>query len=415
MFGFRPRASHDLPAPSGRPAAAVALDHSGATAVTLAGTPRPVSLGEGGSLELPLVVRLDPRPLSAGGLNLVRAAPHRVCTNYLGQLGEARHWQSGKLSVTPDQAARVTLDAIRVKLADAPAVALGLPATLSPAQVKHLPVVGSVAVPLALAAARALRLLSPPDDASPELGEEFAPAGTRPLPAGRAVVLVVECDEFALSVSRVAVNPGSVSLAAHAAWPRLSRKVLTDRLIDGLSDRCVRLCRRDPRDTASAEQMLFDQLDAALDFARTWQGTTVPVRSEHWFQDIPVRPGDLAQMAKPLTELAAGALRKFVADSPDTLPPAAVWLTHGAARWPGLAEALHKAVPEQTAVCALSALAPAEAVAALLPRMLAGEIGRPHAEREIATAGGAAPAWKRPHPPGPPLPKGEGGEAFWAR
>ena len=50
-----------------------------------------------------------------------------------------------------------------------------------------------------------------------------------------------------------------------AVWPRLAVKAWKDKLLDAVSDRCVRLCRRDPRDSAEAEQSLFEQLDDSLD------------------------------------------------------------------------------------------------------------------------------------------------------
>ncbi|WP_171471264.1 hypothetical protein [Frigoriglobus tundricola] len=73
-------------------------------------------------------------------------------------------------------------------------------------------------------------------------------------------------------------------------WPRLNVKAWKDRLLDAISDRCVRLCRRDPRDSAEAEQALFEQLDEALDRARAGQRSSLCVRTAHWFQDVVQQP-----------------------------------------------------------------------------------------------------------------------------
>src|SRR5204862_1751358 len=111
--------------------------------------------------------------------------------------------------------------------------------------------------------------------------------------AGSAAVVVVDADEFALSASVVAVEPGEVKSLAAAAWPRAALKAWKDRLLDALSDRCVRLCRRDPRDSADAEQALFEQLDDALDRVRAGHRVSLTVRTAHWFQDVPQQPDEV--------------------------------------------------------------------------------------------------------------------------
>ena len=50
-----------------------------------------------------------------------------------------------------------------------------------------------------------------------------------------------------------------------AFWPRFSLKAWKDRLLDAVDGVDLRLCRRDPRDSADAEQALFEQIDDCLD------------------------------------------------------------------------------------------------------------------------------------------------------
>ncbi len=50
-------------------------------------------------------------------------------------------------------------------------------------------------------------------------------------------------------------------------WPQLAVRLWKNKLLDAVSDRCVRMCRRDQRDSAEAEQALYEQLDEVLDRA----------------------------------------------------------------------------------------------------------------------------------------------------
>src|SRR5207248_11349664 len=141
----------------------------------------------------------------------------------------------------------------------------------------RLPLRGTAAAPLAVAADRAGAVLDGRPAAAPAADEWVVPM--RPTPAGPGAVIVVDADEFALSAAVVGVDRDAARVAASACWPRLGLKAWTDRLIDAVSDRCVRVCRRDPRDSADAEQALFEQLDAALDRARAGQRVNLTLRT----------------------------------------------------------------------------------------------------------------------------------------
>jgi hypothetical protein len=232
---------------------------------------------------LTLYLALDRRTpdVGAAGYHICRKLPHLACSNFLPQLGQPRQWQSDRCSVTPESALQAAFDKLRGPVvAETDAAGLSLPAYLTANQVKaatelanraKLPLRGTVAAPLAVAAHRAAWVLGgpadPPKDAADDEGRpDWVVPMHRPAP-GPAAVVVVDADEFALTASVVAVEPSEVKSLAAAAWPRASLKAWKDRLLDALSDRCVRLCRRDPRDSADAEQALFEQLDDALDRA----------------------------------------------------------------------------------------------------------------------------------------------------
>src|SRR5262249_27329184 len=152
------------------------------------------------------------------------------------------------------------------------------------------------------------------------------------------------------------------------AWPRVSLKVWKDKLLDAVSDRCVRLCRRDPRDSADAEQALFEQLDDALDRVRAGQRVNLTVRTAHWFQDVPQQPDEIDGYCAALAKPAVEGIRDLFYGSGLPLPPRAVWLTHAVGRLPGLAKVMHQNTPEGTAVEILPASAIPLAAAALVPR-----------------------------------------------
>ncbi len=150
-----------------------------------------------------------------------------------------------------------------------------------------------------------------------------------------------------------------------------------------LSDRCVRICRRDPRDNAEAEQMLYDQIDGAIDRARTGQQVSLSVRSTHWYQDLVHAPADLDGFCAPLCRLAVDEVRGLLGTLGTHEPPRGAWLTYDAGRLPGLAAALHQSMTERTSVRVLHADSTAVAAANLVDRWAAGEIPRTHLDTVI--------------------------------
>ncbi len=334
------------------------------------GRTRPIVLDDTGE-ELPLFLRLDrrvPQP-GADAVQACRLNPHLVCSNFLGSLGQPHEWRGGRHALTPESATKLTFDKLlRPIAAETDSAGLALPVYLSTVQVRTvlrlaqasgLPLRGSAVAPLALAAHR---------------------AGTV---GGTAAVLLVDVDEFALSGTLLQIGPADVRILGSAFWPQVSLRNWKNRLLDGMSDHCVRICRRDPRDSAEAEQGMYDQLDTLLEQTRTGQRATMQIRGEHWFQDLAHQPEQVEAYCAGLVKLAAENLKQLLLSSSIKSPPQAVWLSHAIGRLPGLAATIYKHSPEQTAVSILPQNAAAEAVAALLPQWLQGTLPGIHLDNVL--------------------------------
>jgi hypothetical protein len=356
--------------------------------------------------DLPLVLHLDRRVPEVGraGLAECRKSPHLVATGFLPQLGQARLWQSGRTKVTPESALGHVLDALQLVMQTEAiaAVELALPTYLTRAQIPlllneatkaKLPVRGTAAAALTVVAHRANLVQQPQALNSPERADWIVP-----MPRahdGPISVVVVDADDFALTASVVSLEAEAVKLVASGAWVRASYKLWKDRMLDAMADRCVRLCRRDPRDSAEAEQALYDQLEPALDRIRLGLPVALTVRSEHWYQDLVHQPEEFDGFCTPLAKHAAEGIRGMIAEADLERPPLAVWLTHNAARLPALAAAIHRSSSETTNVLALPAHAIAEAAAALAHRRQAGEVGTGHLDTIIPWGNPVAKATTR--------------------
>lgn len=342
------------------------------------GSVRPLQLDEPNE-DLPLFVTLDRRPPAVGhaALARLRVVPHAVCSNFLPLIGSPNEWRGERITLTPETALEECLRAIRPAVeAETDAAGLVLPGYLSIRQVRAVlevaeaarwPLRGSAVAALAIAAHRAAGLTS-------------AFRGVDP------TVMVIDADEHAVSAALIAVGTDEVKQLVATTLPKAGLRAWKDRLIDGLSDRCVRLCRRDPRDSAAAEQDLYLQLDDALDSARVGRRVTLGVRAEKWYQDLTVGPDEFEAVCEPINRLAIEGLKQFLFTAPVSVPPRAVWLTHTAGRLPGLAAKIYKHSPEQTQVSLLPAGAAAEAAAALVPRWLTGHLPRTHLDASIPHA-----------------------------
>lgn len=388
----------------------VDLTSTRARAVSV-GTGRPRALFlDGPDEDLLLFVNLDRRTPEVGrvGYGIARRMPHAVGSNFLPALATNRTWPTQRSTISAEAALGLVFDKIRGPIThDSDAAGLALPVYLTAAQVKKaveaagkskLPLRGTVAAPLAVVAHRADALLGkarpPADPDDPDRPDWIVPL--RPQDIGPGSVVVLDADEFALSGAIISVEPNEVKLIASAVWPRASAKLWKDRVLDALADRCVRLCRRDPRDSAEAEQALFEQLDDALERTRHGQPVSLTVRAAHWYQDLPQRAEDFDGYCSALVKLASDGLRDLVASANLPFPPRAVWLTPAAGRLPGLVDGVYRSSSEQTQLAVLPANAIGEATAALVARWLAGELPKAHLDTSIPLAGLASRERQRP-------------------
>jgi hypothetical protein len=371
------------------------LTSSRARAVSVGGGKvRPVVLEEP-SEDLPLFIACERRTADVGhaAYSLIRRMPHAVGSNFLPAVAQPREIRAGRYSFSPDACLDLVFAKLRPPIAaESDSVALAVPAYLAPNQVTRvvelavrakLPIKGTASAPLAVAAHRAAIVLAGKPPASLD---KPPPSGwvvpLRPAANGPAAVIIIDADEFALSAAAVMIERDAAKLVgAPACWPRVAVKAWKDRLLDAVSDRCVRLCRRDPRDSAEAEQSLFEQLDEALDRSRAGQRVNLTVRTAHWYQDLVLQPDELEAYCSALAQSGAEAIRELIASQP--APPRAIWLTHSAGRLPGLGLAIHQSSPEGTSVEVLPPGAVAHAAAALVPRWLGGDLPRIHLDTLI--------------------------------
>ncbi len=338
--------------------------------------------------ELALAISMEGRTLSVGqvGVAVTRRLPHLACQGYLGHLGAPLEWKAARHRFDAATATQTLLDRLKLALADVEGLSVALPAYLTMAQVKRLtalaekaqlPWRGSAAAALALAFDGYMRslhnepsmlaVLQPrvtPEPLPTHFPENVVPlhrsprdrvasrSGTGQGP-GPNVLVVVELDDFAFSATLVELHPEQLRCGPPIHEPRLSLRIWKERLLDRISDRCVRLCRRDPRDSAVAEQALYEQLDLALLAYRQGQRAELSVRSEHWYQDISLATDEWEGFCAGLAKQAVDVIHELIETARLTQPPTMIWLTHTAACMPGLARQLHQHATERTAVALL--------------------------------------------------------------
>jgi hypothetical protein len=354
---------------------------------------RPLVL-DGQTEELPLFIALDRRSPEIGrsGYSLCRKIPHTICSNFLPALAQSKDWRVGRHVFTPELALELAFNRIREAVqAESETAVLSLPAYLVPVQVSRVvaaaaktkfPLKGTAVGPLALVAMRAVAIAPGKPLAPGEPPPDWV-IRLRPSTDGPVAVVVVDIDEFALSAVVIAVERDRVRLLSTAHWPRFSQKAWKDRLLDAISDRCVRLCRRDPRDSADAEQSLFEQLDDALERTQAGQQINLTVRTAHWYQDVIQQPEDFAGHCAVLARGAAEAINEMLGETDLPVPPREIWLTHEASRLPGLQSMIHANTHEGTSLETLPRGAVAHAAASLVSRWLTGELPRAHLDSVI--------------------------------
>jgi hypothetical protein len=357
------------------------------------GSDRPIVLDAPG-IDLHLAINLERRPTAVGrsGWSLVRKAPHHVCANFLPHVGQVKSWRVGRHALSAEAALGIVFATVApTVVAEAEAAGLALPPYVTPPQanliataaaVNKLPIAGTVVAALAVVADKADSVLNGqmPTENDPE---RAGIVPIRPTDDGPCSVVVVDADEHALSASVVWVDRGEARHMRSTAWPKLSARVWQDKLMGVIADRCVRLCRRDPRDSADAEQALFEQLDTALDAVAANRPAAFHLRAAHWYQDIVQQPADFDSICEPIVTQVIAGMTDLIYASGVPAPPRAIWLTAAAARLPGLHAAIYENSAESTSVTNLSPDAIAVAAGRLAPRWLAGELPRQHLDSII--------------------------------
>lgn len=310
------------------------------------GSPRPVMLDDRGR-DLPLALSLEGRHPEVGqaGADLCRRLPHLACVDFLTQLGKAKTWTCGRHKLTAAKALGLVLERVRPLCAGVKGVVLVLPPYLTRTQVGQVaevvgevrlpPLVGSVSAPLAAAwAAHAQQ---------PWCG----------------LALVVDVDEHALTWTALAADepdsPRQLRIVVQQSLPALSLVKWKEHALDGIAERCIRQSRRDPRESAEAEQGLWGQFDAAFDTAARSQPVELVIQAPHWYQNLLLRAPDLAAFCQTLAVKTVRGMNDLQAKVQADGPPALVVMTAAAARLPGLLPALEQHTSEQTTVLPLSA------------------------------------------------------------
>lgn len=318
--------------------------------------------------DLPLAVSLENRTAEVGraALALERRLPHVVCFDFLSALTQPLEWKSNRHRFDAAGLLSLAIERFRTICPKPENFTLTLPVNLTPPKVSalanlfekaKLPIRGSAILPLALLA-----------------GNE--PGVRRP-----AMTLVVDVDDHALTGTLVRCEMNQARLIGMVSQPRLSLRNWKDRLLNALADRCVRVCRRDPRDSATAEQALFEQIEGALDRAFQGQKVDFTIRSTHWYQNLIQQADDFDGYCAPFAQQSVTLLRELMLSAPE--PIQAVWLTHAAGRLPGLAKVLHEQVTERTIVTTLPAEAGARAAVTLANRWARDELPRTHLDSII--------------------------------
>lgn len=362
-------------------------------------TPRGLPL-DGTTRDLPALVSLQNRALEVGqpGSVLRRQLPHLVCENILSRLGTPHVWSAGRHKIDAARAVTAVLERVHSTCSSVKGLVLALPPYLGRTQAELLPLLaGKASLPLfgSVPASIALALSAYKNH------------------AWSGLALLVDADDHALCFSVLAASPGEnvpeerpkggdstadappapslTLIQTHVSvQPRLGILAWKMRLVDAVADRCVRHSRRDPRDSGSAEQLLFDQLDEVVDASLQEQMVEVVVQGAQWCQNLILRPEDVRAFCAPLARQALAGLREAGASAkPEEIKK--VLVSEAAWRLPGLREALQ----EETGACTALAALPADAAALgahdLAVHIQRGDLPRDHLDAVVRCPLSTAP------------------------
>jgi hypothetical protein len=330
--------------------------------------PRPLGADEQGN-GLPMAVSLEGRHPAVGApaTSIIREWPHLVCHDFLAHLGSPRQWSAGRHRVDAAKALTYVADRLRPLFGSARGAAAVLPAYLTSEQgaqalgllqKAHLPVLGSVAAPLAAGS--------------------VCYAEKR----GAGPALLIDADDHALTWTVLRAEGNHIRSMDGKAVPSLSVAAWKMCLLDAIAERCVRHSRRDPRDCGAAEQLLYEQLDDLFDAEREGRLVEVVVRTTTWCQNLFLQPDQIrefcAKRAKDAAEEVSAAVGAVLPE-----PLAGVWLTDAASRLPGLRSAVEEAAKEAAPLACLQSDALARRAYELSVRMYRGELAHAHLQASL--------------------------------
>ena len=342
------------------------------------------------SADLSLAVSMQNRAAVIGepGLSIARTLPHLVCRDWLPGLTQGKAREVGRHRFEAEMPLDLMSERLAAGLSKAEEIVLAVPVWMTPPQVSQviasatkakLPIRHTLLAPLAVAADRAHAVMH-------EAARAALP-GTRRFPlrgegsSGAVSAMLIDIDTHGLNISLLHIDEVAVRLISSGVVHRLNSRVWEDKLLDAIADRCIRVCRRDPRDSADAEQRLFGQLSTCLDRAYHGQSATFNIRTDTWYQDLAFSPEDLGGLCVPQVQSAVKAVRELLAEGQENVPASAIWLTADAGRLPGLANALHAWTSERTCITTLPPEAVASAAANLRSRWKSGELPRIHLDK----------------------------------
>jgi hypothetical protein len=282
---------------------------------------------DGAHDDLPMVLSLDGRHPQLGrtGSGLTRQAPHLACSDFLAFLGDRRQWSAGRHRLDATRAMALVFERFQPVCADCRGLVLALPVYLTPAQATlltplatqaRLPLLGSVRAPLACALTA--------HAAEPWTG----------------IALVVDADDHAFSATAVVADGEQLWVHATQTWPHLSLRNWKERLLNAVADRCIRQSRRDPRDSAPAEQSLYEQLEDAMDRCEQGQMIELLIQTASWYQNLLLRPEDLVGFCDRLVQQVLEGIQALVGTASVRDLLQLLIVTRAVGRLPGLLPAL---------------------------------------------------------------------------
>ena len=391
VWNWLRKAKDDAPADRSH---GVGLELNSGLSRAATGTPsrfRAVALDEPGP-ELALASYWGGREILLGRAAdaLSRVEPHLICRDYLSNLGKPWRFKADGRAVDAESAAEIAVKKLAELLGGFEEVAAVVPPSIGTSAVQRLigiarkaglPWRASAVTGLAVAAQAGPMVLDgvAPQDAPP--GSNWVvPIRRSGPPARSALAVMVEADDSGLCLSEIELDNDRASIRRTAHVPRLAVRLWKERILEALADRCVKQCRRDFRDDASAEQAAYDQIGPALTRALHRQRAAFSVRMAHSFQDLSFSHDEFAGLAEKLVRQFSGEFREFCGGRD---APAVVWVTHDAAKLPGLTEAIVANSSPKTQISILAPEAVAVAAAALVRRRRMGDLPDSHLDSSI--------------------------------